>query len=119
MGKHKIWIDDGIIRGKLFGIHDERDAKSVITAINGLVEKEESGRILIDMGGVEKATLEARKVHLDNFLSNPDAFEKLALFGANTTNRVMANFMIKAVKLEDKIKYFNSETDALNWLNEH
>ena len=118
MGKYKIWVNDGIIFGQLSGIHDKKDAETVIKEFHALMGKEKIRKILIDMSNIEKATLEARKIHLDNLVSRPDIFNKLALFGANTMNRVMANLFIRAAKMGNKVKYFNSENDALDWLKE-
>ena len=119
MGKYRVWIDDnGIIKGWIGGVHNKKDAESIIAEVNTLIENSGFRKVLIDMSKIEKATLDARKVHLDNLNSKPSNFNKLALFGANTLNRVMANFMIRAARLEDKIKFFNSEADALVWLKE-
>ena len=118
MGKHKIWINEGIIHGQLSGVHDKKDAEAVIKDIHALLDKEGNGRVLIDMSNIEKATLEARKTHLNNLVSKPDLFYKLALFSANTMNRVMANLFIRAAQMGNKVKYFNSENDARDWLKE-
>ena len=75
-------------------------------------------KMLINMSKIDEAILEARKVHLDNTVSRSEIVYRHAVFGANTLNRIIVNFVIRALGLEEKVKHFNSENDALNWLKE-
>ena len=119
MGEYKVCKgDDGIIRGILLGVHEKRDAESIIKEITDLSEEKGKARVLIDLSKTERGTLGARKVHLNNIKVQPPTFEKLALFGANTTNKVMVNFIVKATGRKNKIKYFKTEEEALRWLRE-
>ena len=119
MGEYKVWVDqDGIIRATIIGTHDKDDAEKIIAEINELIKKhEQNSRLLIDMTKTSRPTSKARKLHAINIKVQAKHFKKTALFGASAMNRVMANFIIKASGRSDKVKYFNTEQEAVSWLN--
>lgn len=118
MGEYKVWLDeDGIIKGILYGDQDKDTTKNVIEEVNILLSREKSiGSVLIDMSETGRPTSESRRLHADNIKSNPENLRKLALYGASTMNRVMANFIIKASGRADMVRYFKTEKDAIEWL---
>jgi dsRNA-specific ribonuclease len=118
MGTHKIWADEGIIRIALIGMHTQEDAGNIIKDVEEFLPENRKGLVLTDMSRIEKPTSRARKVHADNIKNNHDKYEKLAFYGASVMNRVMANFIIKASGHNDKVRYFDTELEAINWLKE-
>lgn len=121
MGEYKVWVDkEGIIRAAIIGTHDKDDAEKIIAEIDKLLEKyKQQSRLLIDMTKTGRPTSKARKVHASNMRIKAKYFKKTALYGASAMNRVMANFIIKASGKGDNVKYFNTEHQALSWLNEN
>jgi hypothetical protein len=120
MGKFKVWVgDDGIIRGKIIGEHTGEDARRIIVEIDDFLDKDKGKKcILIDMIETGRPTAECRKIHATNIKNEHSKFNKTAFFGAKVINRVMANFIIKASGKGKKVRYFDTEKEALKWLNE-
>jgi len=121
MGAYKVWLDDdGIIKGILLGDQDKESTENVITEVNTLLSKENCiGSVLIDMSQTGRPSSESRRLHANNIRSNPKNLRKLALYGASTMNRVMANFIIKASGRVDMVRYFKTEKEAIEWLKEN
>jgi hypothetical protein len=118
MGDYKIWVDEeGIIHGKLHGVHTKSDAESAIEKTNAFLANSNEKLIIMDMSNLKRATLDSRKAHLAN-VKKPIRFKKMALFGASKANRFMANVFIRASGLNPSIRYFYTEEEALNWLKE-
>jgi len=120
MGEFKVWVeDDGVIRGKIIGEHTGEDARRIIRLIDDYIAKDKGKKcILIDMRETGRPTAESRKIHASNIKNGDTKFNKTAFFGAKIINRVMANFIIKASGKGKKVKYFDTENDALKWLHE-
>ena len=120
MGEFKVWVDNnGIIRGKIIGVHTEEDAIEIIKQMDEYLMKEKGSRsVMIDMRETGRPTSKSRKVHAENIKNNSNKFKKAAFFGAKVINRVMANFIIKASGRGEKVRYFDTESDAVKWILE-
>ena len=118
MGKIKVWVDkDGIIRGKIIGDHTKEDAIEIIKELDFHFLKDKGKLLsLIDMSETTRPTSGSRKVHALNIKNNHNHFKKAAFFGASIMNRVLANFISKASGKGDKVKYFDTEKEAIHWL---
>jgi hypothetical protein len=118
MGEYTVWVDqDGIIRGKIIGSHDEDEAINIIKEIDlQLLKMEQKGLILIDMSKTGRPTAGSRKVHAQNLKHGYTKFKKAAFYGASAINRVMANFIIKASGRGEMVRYFDKEDEAVKWL---
>ena len=118
MGEYKVWVDKaGIIRGAIFGSHEQKDAEKIIEEINMHIKGYGKNCIvLIDMSKTGRPTYEARKLHATNIKFISKYFRKAAFFGGTTMNRVLANFIIKASGVGKNVKYFNSQDEAIKWL---
>jgi len=119
MGVYKVTNDkgNGIIVGDISGNHTLEDAENMLAIVLDLMEENgESRKILLVMSKVGRPTSDARKFYAKIIRSNQYNFQKLALYGANTRNRVMANFIIKASGKDNFIKYFDSRKNTLRWL---
>jgi UDP-N-acetylmuramyl pentapeptide synthase len=44
--------------------------------------------------------------------------DKVASYGASTLNRVIASFIMRASGMGNKVRYFETEAEALEWLKE-
>ncbi len=118
MGEYKVWVDnDGFIRAMITGGHDKEAAEKIIAKLNELLKKKKNtGKVLIDMTKTGRPTYQARKLHANNIKNNSDLFKKAALYGASALNKVMANFIIKASGKGEKVRYFDTEDEAMMWL---
>jgi hypothetical protein len=118
MGEYKVWVDhEGHIRARIVGKHDKGNAEKIINEINELIKKnQKKGKLLIDMTDTGRPTVQARKLHATNMKRLSKEIKKAALYGASAMNRVMANFIIKASGMGEKVKYFNTEEEAILWL---
>ena len=72
--------------------------------------------VLVDLSETVRGTVRARMVTIKSIKTEPLIYGKIALFGANKTNRVMANLVIKASGRHDKVRYFDTENEAEQWL---
>jgi hypothetical protein len=118
MGDYKVWVDsNGIVRGKIIGDHTKKDAIDIIKKLESLYS-EDMGNLLtlIDMSETNRPTSEARKMHAMNLKNHHNQFKKAAFFGGSVMNRVLANFIIKASGKGDKVRYFDTEKEAIQWL---
>ncbi|WP_346861529.1 hypothetical protein [uncultured Draconibacterium sp.] len=70
---------------------------------------------LIDINKCGKNEPGAREIWIE--LSGHEKTNKVATFGMNPVAQVIANFVIGTHK-GNNLRFFNSEKDAVNWLNE-
>lgn len=70
--------------------------------------------MLVDLSALGKTTLSARNEEIETIRSLN--FDKAAVFGQNFTNRKLAEIIVTFSGMEYKIKFFNSELEAYNWL---
>lgn len=115
--KFKIWEEDGIIVGKLWGVQEEEDAFRFAEEMLKIMETtREKAKILFDTSEVEHgSSLRARKALLG--LTRKAKFEKAAIYGLGTLIKVVATFIIRAAGKEN-VKFFSTEEEALKWLKE-
>jgi hypothetical protein len=118
MGEYKVWVDsEGIIRGKIIGDHTKEDAIEIIKELQNHFLKDKGNLLaIIDMSETNRPSSGSRKVHAMNLKNNHDLFKKAAFFGASVMNRVLANFIIKASGKGDKVRYFDTQQEAIQWL---
>lgn len=72
--------------------------------------------ILINVKDIQGQTASARKAALDqlNFLD----FDKLAIFGASAVIKQIVRFLMTLTTKGEKVKYFDTEKEARDWLLE-
>lgn len=105
-----------IIVQKIQGKMDERAAQKIYKMTDLCVRQlanRNDIRILADMSLSTEATPKARKM-LGGFAQDKKV-NKLAIFGGGMVMTVMTKFIHIVFKL-DKVKAFNSEEKARNWL---
>lgn len=116
--KSKVFVgDDGIIRVISVGDQTPQEMIEVRKAVLEL-GREIPGRIRVlnDLSKMGKSlpgsrTEAAKSIKLEEI-------GKVASFGASTMNRVIASFITRASGMGNKVKYFETEEDALRWLKE-
>lgn len=80
----------------------------------GLRAKRKSVLILVDLSKLGKTTLSARKEEIE-FIRSLD-FDKAAVFGENFLTRSLVRIIVVLSGREYKIKFFDSESQAVDWL---
>jgi hypothetical protein len=117
--KYRIRIlEDGIINVNLVGQYDKNDMKGLVKEIMSISGQKTSGRMLVDLKRIKSTSSSARKELVDAVNCEPPPFDKVAICGGCVRNRVMANFIIRASRIEDMIRYFGCQEEALRWLRE-
>jgi hypothetical protein len=119
MKDHKIWIDeDGIIRCVFSDVYMNEDVEDMIEGIVQISKKGEQAMVIIDLKKTKTSTSSARRIIVESIKADPEIYHKLALLGSSAKNKVLANFIIRASGRGDKVRYFESEEEALRWLGE-
>ena len=124
-GRSKIWLsDEEIICINISNMSDEKDINGILEKTKELLEKFKGKRkILIALSSQTGMlsqmwhTFQARTVLAEKTKSifKEPGFEKAAIFGGNTTKRVVAAFIITASGVKN-VKVFETEEEASNWL---
>lgn len=73
-------------------------------------------KIMIDVSQVTSQDTGARKAAMKG-ISTLD-YDKMAVFGASVFIKHVASFIIQATGKADKVKYFNTQEEAEQWLNQ-
>lgn len=113
-------LPDGIIEIKETG-HQTRASvqqyqDQVDQMVSQLRQSQKKALILVDLGGVTGHDSDVRDVGREMLKSD---FDALALFGENTTVRMIANWLIKTAGQDQRVRFFDSRKDALDWLHQH
>jgi hypothetical protein len=112
----QVYLDqEGIIHVESIGLQTEDEALKVRKKVMELGKKVPGKvRILNNLTRMSKATARSRKTTAES-IKLPE-IGKVASFGGSTFARVVASFVIKATGMEHKVKYFETEEEALKWL---
>lgn len=110
--------DEKIIRCTLRGAHSESDSKHIIKRINQIAKDEDTVMVLLDINELEIVTSGAKQNYINALTSNVEFAKKLAFLGSGLKVRVLANFMIRGLNLEEKVRYFEDEDEVIKWLQE-
>lgn len=110
--------EDGIICKAYQGNQGADSIRELRKQTEDLVHLLRSGNknvlILVDLSGLGKTTLPARKEEIA-FIRSLD-FDKAAVFGGNFLNTSLAKLIVNLSGMGYKIKFFNSEAEADRWL---
>lgn len=116
--KNEIRVADGIIR---FTYHGKQTAETIAESGKELADsidaqRESGGPILVlvdisDLGGL---TTGARFKAID--IVKAIDFDKMATFGGSPLMQGMNNLVKKALKKGDRLGYFQTESEAAEWL---
>ena len=120
----EIWVDqnrlylgeDNILYETVVGDVDEKIAiaiRDVSIKMRSYVEGKT--KILIDLTKAGRPTAGARRI--GQGLIAHEGIGKIALFGKNSTARVIASFVMGASKKKD-MRFFKTKKEALTWLKE-
>lgn len=82
--------------------------------INSLRSKNKKVLILTDLRRLGKTSLQTRKIGI-NIMRDLDC-DKVAMFGESLLIRSLVNLMLLSSGMGYKMKFFDNEKDARNWL---
>jgi|APFre7841882654_1041346.scaffolds.fasta_scaffold01608_15 hypothetical protein len=118
-----VWEEDGIIRTGCVAAYGEERIKEFTGQFLKLLEAANGkGRALVDAtasGGKATTSLTGRKIYIE--FGKQAIAEKIAIFGINTLQRVVASFIMKTINIGagiKELKFFEKKEEAIKWLKE-
>lgn len=117
--KHKVFIhDSGAVCVKFVGEIAVMDLEDTLIHLNDAIQKKSLNAfrpsVLADVTELEKVKLDARKIGVAWLKEK--RYEKLAAVCHSVFIRHFVQMLIVASRLEDQMKVFNNETEAINWM---
>jgi hypothetical protein len=108
---------NGIIELTLTGHQTKASSQQFQTEINDMVAKRRKAKqkalILVDLSGVTGHDSDVRDAARETLKNDYDG---LALFGENVTVRMLANWLIRTTGEGDRVRFFDTKEEALQWL---
>lgn len=116
--KSKVYMNnDGIIRVISVGDQTAEEMIEVRKAVLELCKKVPGKiKILNDLSKMGKSLLGSRTEAVKSI--KLEKVGKVANFGGGTSTRIIASFIVRASGMDKKVKYFETEAEALKWLKE-
>ena len=118
VGENRLYLgEEGIIYMTAVGEQDEKTAiglRDAFIKIANMVEGKVD--LLIDANKVGQPSSKARKIVQEGVLEY-DKTGKVAIFGAGPVVRVIASFVMGAIRKKD-MHFFETKEEALAWLKE-
>ena len=118
-----VWEEDGLIKTSCVAAFGEEKIKEFTSELLKALEAAAGkGRVLIDAttsGGKATTSFAGRKLYTE--FGKKAKAEKVAIFGINTLQRVVASFIMRAIKKDSgikKVKFFKNKEEAIQWLKE-
>ena len=118
-----VWEEDGIIKTGCVAAYGEEKIKEFTSQFLKLLETANGkGRALVDAtasGGKATTSLTGRKIYIE--FGKQAIAEKIAIFGVNALQKVVASFIMKAINIGagiKELKFFEKKEEAIKWLKE-
>jgi len=118
-----VWEEDGIIRTGCVAAYGEEKIKEFTSQLLKFLEAAGGrGKVLVDAtasGGKATTSLTGRKTYIE--FGKQAVAEKIAIFGINTLQKVVAFFIMKAINIGvgiKELKFFGKKEEAIKWLKE-
>ena len=107
----------GIIELTLTGHQTKQSSQQFTDDINQMVaeqrQKKQKALILVDLTGVTGHDADVRDVARETMKNDYDG---LALYGENVPVRMLANWLIRSSGEGDRVQFFDTKEEALEWL---
>jgi anti-anti-sigma regulatory factor len=91
-------------------------SEEMVLELHKFIEKHGSKTALIDLSSVSTLPSSAVRKNISNMLKT-SGLQKIAIFGPSLPVRIVARFIIGATGLHN-IKFFQTEENAHEWLNQ-
>jgi hypothetical protein len=119
-----VWEEDGIIKTSCVAAYGEEKIKEFTSQFLKLLETANGkGRALVDAtasGGKATTSLAGRKIYVE--FGRQAIAEKIAIFGVNALQKVVASFIMKSINIGagiKELKFFKEKEEAIKWLKEN
>jgi mitochondrial fission protein ELM1 len=118
--KYEIYLDEKIqiIREKIDGPVDEEDTKNITAVSKALVKQlkdPQKVKLLVSVSNFRSTPSKVRKLFINGLKLN--SVYKVAITGPNPYLEALITFFFIATGI-NKVKLFNNEREAIQWLNE-
>lgn len=118
-----VWEEEGIIMTRcVANLGEEKIKEFTEQLLEALERADGKGRAAVNAiagGGKATTSLSGRKIYTD--FGEKARAEKIAIFGINTLQRVVASFIMRAMSKETgikEVKFFKNKDEAIKWLKE-
>lgn len=116
--KYKVWFDEeiGAVCFKQMEPLTVEDVHEVVPRILGLAEGKEHRYVFVDLSEANTGIVdrEARKAFSE--LAAPQNFERIAVYGASPSMRMLAKIILAVTGVSKVTKFFKTEKEAREWL---
>lgn len=100
------------------GDQSSESVNEMVTAVLPLAERlrttGQAVNLLVDLSRLTKSTTESRRASGDALRQVP--YDKIGLIGAQGYIRGLAKLVIRAARKSNKVRVFNTRTEAVAWL---
>lgn len=116
--KYKVWYNEEVeaLYIQTFERLTKDDVGEIMARVNATLEGRQRRFVMVDLseGSSDMVDKEARQAFKE--IADPDDFEKLAVFGANPSVRMLAKVVLAITGVSSKTRFFKTEAQALRWL---
>jgi hypothetical protein len=116
--KYKVWYNEEVdaLYIQTFERLTKDDVGGIMDRVNAELEGRQRRYVVVDLseGSSDMVDREARKAFKG--IANPYDFEKLAVFGANPSVRMLAKVVLAITGVSSKTRFFKTEAQAIRWL---
>ena len=117
---YKVWFDDDADAAhlKIIKMSTEEDVNGYMPELDRLLKGKDERHVLVDLTDNPPGLLDkpARKAFRN--YSEKLAFNKISMYGAKPVIRMVAKVAVSALGMADITKFFETKTQAIDWLKE-
>jgi len=120
MKNYEMWYDEklGVLRFKVINPLTAEDAREITPLAEKLMESKDTRAMLVDLtaGSSMGLSKEVRAAFREG--PGPFKYEKIALYGANPVERMIAKAILAVSGSKQIARFFKNEEEALSWIKE-
>lgn len=118
---YKLWYDEdlGALRMTDYAPLTAEDAGVVLPLVNEMLKHKPHRYMVVDVSGIPAHQMidkESRQAFRD--ASDPQDFEKVAIFGASPAMRMVAKVVLTVTGVSKITRFFKTEQEAVAWIKE-
>jgi|GEM_PF-5678933 len=115
---YKLWYDKeaGAAFVKILNRLTEDDARNVMSQANEMLADKEHSYLVCDCSKGTRNMVDrgARKAFMKD--ADPAVYDKIAMFGADSSVRMLAKVILTLTGVSKKARFFKTEREAIGWL---
>jgi hypothetical protein len=118
LGEHRVYVsEDNIIHVTSIGEIDDESANAILDISREMMKTQKDNlKVAIDCNKTGKPSPKARGVFQE--LGRNERVAKVAAFGLHPVAKIIATFGMGAEIKKGRYQFFNTEKQAIKWLNE-